>query len=145
MIDLLKQLIATPSFSREEGPAADLLEAWMRGQGLPVHRLGNNLWCETPGTTEKTLLLNAHIDTVKPSSGYTRDPFCPTLEGDTLYGLGNCPRNRSLIGSFSALRPRKRYAEKEAGSTSCSRNWERWIWASSGNRRKCRWRFPKPV
>lgn len=70
MIDLLKQLIATPSFSREEGPAADLLEAWMRGQGLPVHRLGNNLWCETPGTTEKTLLLNAHIDTVKPSSGY---------------------------------------------------------------------------
>ena len=104
MIDLLKQLIATPSFSREEGPAADLLEAWMRGQGLPVHRLGNNLWCETPGTTEKTLLLNAHIDTVKPASGYTRDPFCPTLEGDTLYGLGSNDDGGSLVALLATYR-----------------------------------------
>ena len=104
MIDLLKQLIATPSFSREEGPAADLLEAWMRGQGLPVQRLGNNLWCETPGTTEKTLLLNAHIDTVKPSSGYTRDPFCPTLEGDTLYGLGSNDDGGSLVALLATYR-----------------------------------------
>lgn len=104
MTDLLKQLIATPSFSREEGPAADILEAWMRAQGLPVRRVGNNLWCETPGTTDKTLLLNAHIDTVKPVSGYTRDPFTPVLEGDTLYGLGANDDGGSLVALLAAYR-----------------------------------------
>ena len=104
MTDLLKQLIATPSFSREEGPAADILEAWMRAQGLPVRRVGNNLWCETPGTTEKTLLLNAHIDTVKPVAGYTRDPFTPVLEGDTLYGLGANDDGGSLVALLAAYR-----------------------------------------
>lgn len=104
MTDLLKQLIATPSFSREEGPAADILEAWMRAQGLPVRRVGNNLWCETPGTTDKTLLLNAHIDTVKPVAGYTRDPFTPVLEGDTLYGLGANDDGGSLVALLAAYR-----------------------------------------
>lgn len=104
MTDLLKQLIATPSFSREEGPAADILEAWMRAQGLPVRRVGNNLWCETPGTTNKTLLLNAHIDTVKPVAGYTRDPFTPVLEGDTLYGLGANDDGGSLVALLAAYR-----------------------------------------
>ena len=102
MTDLLKQLIATPSFSREEGPAADILEAWMRAQGLPVRRVGNNLWCETPGTTDKTLLLNAHIDTVKPVAGYTRDPFTPVVEGDTLYGLGANDDGGSLVALLAA-------------------------------------------
>lgn len=104
MTDLLKQLIATPSFSREEGPAADILEAWMRAQGLPVRRVGNNLWCETPGTTDKTLLLNAHIDTVKPVAGYTRDPFTPVVEGDTLYGLGANDDGGSLVALLAAYR-----------------------------------------
>ena len=104
MTDLLKQLIATPSFSREEGPAADILEAWMRAQGLPVRRVGNNLWCETPGTTDKTLLLNAHIDTVKPVAGYTRDPFTPVLEGETLYGLGANDDGGSLVALLAAYR-----------------------------------------
>ncbi len=104
MTDLLKQLIATPSFSREEGPAADILEAWMRAQGLPVRRVRNNLWCETPGTTDKTLLLNAHIDTVKPVAGYTRDPFTPVLEGDTLYGLGANDDGGSLVALLAAYR-----------------------------------------
>ena len=104
MTDLLKQLIATPSFSREEGPAADILEAWMRAQGLPVRRVGNNLWCETPGTTDKTLLLNAHIDTVKPVAGYTRDPLTPVLEGETLYGLGANDDGGSLVALLAAYR-----------------------------------------
>ena len=35
-IDLLSQLIAVPAFSREEGPACDVMEAWMRsGSNIP--------------------------------------------------------------------------------------------------------------
>ena len=90
-VELLKRLIATPSVSRDEAAAADVLEAYMREKGLRPNRHGNNLWCISEGFDERkpTILLNAHIDTVKPVAGWQHDPFTPTLEGDRLYGLGS--------------------------------------------------------
>ena len=75
-LGLLKKLVSIPSFSREEGPACDFLEGWMKEAGLgKVHRIGNNLWVESsPADDRPVILLNAHIDTVRPASGYTRDP-----------------------------------------------------------------------
>lgn len=110
MIDLLKQLIATPSVSREETVAADLLENFIKGKGLVVHRKGNNLWAETKlsifplgeGRGE-TILLNAHIDTVKPSASWTRNPFSPTQEGDKLYGLGSNDDGGSLVALLAVF------------------------------------------
>ncbi|MEE3390743.1 MAG: M20/M25/M40 family metallo-hydrolase [Candidatus Cryptobacteroides sp.] len=98
-VGLLMGLIRIPSFSREEGAAADFLEAWMRKNGFAeIHRAGNNLWVESgPQDERPTILLNAHIDTVKPSPGYTRDPFEPALEGDVLYGLGSNDDGGSLV------------------------------------------------
>ena len=98
-VGLLMGLIRIPSFSREEGAAADFLEAWMRENGFAeIHRAGNNLWVESgPQDERPTILLNAHIDTVKPSPGYTRDPFEPALEGDVLYGLGSNDDGGSLV------------------------------------------------
>jgi acetylornithine deacetylase len=91
VITLLKDLIRTPSFSREEQAAADLIEQFMQVHGLAPCREGNNVWCLAPGyhPDHPTLLLNAHLDTVRPAAGWQRDPFCPTLEGDKLYGLGS--------------------------------------------------------
>lgn len=88
---LLSQLIAIPSISREETSAADFLETWMKEEGLSPHREGNNLWCVAPGydALRPTLLLNAHIDTVRPVSTWTRPPYEAQLEGDRLYGLGS--------------------------------------------------------
>lgn len=76
---LLGSLITTPSISRNEHAAADLLEAEMRTQGMNPQRTGNNLWEIAPGydAERPTLLLNAHIDTVKPVTAWTRDPFKP--------------------------------------------------------------------
>lgn len=90
-VDLLRRLIATPSTSRNEGAAADLMERQMTAYGLSPQRHGNNLWALSPqwDDSKPTLLLNAHIDTVKPAASWTRDPFTPTLEGDRLYGLGS--------------------------------------------------------
>lgn len=90
-VELLKQLIATPSVSRNETAAADIMEKQMITYGLAPHREGNNLWVLSPDwdDSKPTLLLNAHIDTVKPVDSWTRDPFKPTLEGDKLYGLGS--------------------------------------------------------
>ena len=77
-IELLCRLIEVPRVSREETAAADLLQAYMQGElGLEVQREGNNLWSIAPDFDDKkqTLLLNAHIDTVKPVAGWQRDPF----------------------------------------------------------------------
>ncbi len=90
-VELLKQLIATPSVSRNETAAADIMEKQMITYGLAPHREGNNVWVLSPDWdgSKPTLLLNAHIDTVKPADSWTRDPLKPTLEGDKLYGLGS--------------------------------------------------------
>ena len=97
-IDLLKNMIRIPSFSRDEVAVADFLERWMLTEGFEARRLGNNLWMESgPADGRPTILLNAHIDTVKPASGYTRDPFTPEIEDGCLYGLGSNDDGGSLI------------------------------------------------
>lgn len=90
-IGLLSQLIATPSTSRNEKDAADIMEKALRNYCFTPHREANNVWVIDPHFDEQkpTLLLNAHIDTVKPVDSWRRDPFAPTIEGDTLYGLGS--------------------------------------------------------
>lgn len=89
-VALLKQLISTPSVSRQETDAADIIETYLRHKGCQPHRKGNNVWVYSQHWADDcpTLLLNAHIDTVKPIAGWQYDPFCPTFEGDRLYGLG---------------------------------------------------------
>lgn len=91
-IDLLRKLIATPSFSREEGATADIWEEWLKENGAPeTERLHNNVFAVAPGfdPKRKTLMLNSHHDTVRPAASYTRDPFSPTIENGRLYGLGS--------------------------------------------------------
>lgn len=98
-VDLLKRLISTPSVSRDEQKAADIMEAFMRSKGIETRRHGNNVWALCPDFDESrpTLLLNSHIDTVKPVAGWTRDPFTPVEEGDTLYGLGSNDDGGGLV------------------------------------------------
>ena len=111
-VELLQRLIATPSVSREEGAAADILADFIGKCGLPVKRIGNNILVqETIDESKPTLLLNAHIDTVKPVSTWTRDPFTPTIENDDyLYGLGSndCGGGLvSLLQTYRILRTRE--------------------------------------
>lgn len=106
-IGLLKRLIATPRTSRNEQAAADLLEQYMKEECLlDVQRDGNNLWSVAPGydASRPTLLLNAHIDTVRPTDAWTRDPHTPTLEGDRLYGLGSNDDGASLVSLLQVFR-----------------------------------------
>jgi acetylornithine deacetylase len=105
---LLAQLIAIPSVSRDEKAAADLLFQKMEQWQLSPQREGNNVWAVAPGYDEKrqTVLLNAHIDTVKPVATWTRAPFTPEWEGDRLYGLGSndcCGGLVSLLQAFRIL------------------------------------------
>ena len=99
-MELLCRLIEVPRISREETAAADLLQDYMKVElGLEVKRMGNNLWSVQPNfdPEKQTLLLNAHIDTVKPVAGWQRDPFKATREGDRIYGLGSNDDGASLV------------------------------------------------
>ena len=107
-IDLLKAMISTPSISREEEAVADMLEEYMLEQALNPKRKGNNLWCISSNYLESkpTILLNAHIDTVKPVTAWTKDPFIPTEEEDKIYGLGSNDDGASVVSllhTFIAL------------------------------------------
>jgi len=105
-VELLKELIAIPSVSRDEAKAADKLAEYLTKWNLPFGREGNNLWVGCPDwdNNRPTVMLNAHIDTVKPVNSWTRDPFTPTQEGDLLYGLGSNDCGGGLVALLQAYR-----------------------------------------
>lgn len=105
-IGLLKLLIATPSVSREEEAAADALQNFIEGAGIMTYRSGNNVWCLSPGFDPKrpTLLLNSHIDTVKPVAGWKHHPHVPVIENGRLYGLGSNDAGASVVTLLQVFR-----------------------------------------
>ncbi len=108
-IDLLKGLIAIPSLSREEENAVSLLRDFLTKHLIDYQILGNNTWCSAfPFDSSKpTLLLNSHIDTIKPVSGWQRDAFTPIEEDGKLFGLGSNDAGGALVSllhSFLVLR-----------------------------------------
>lgn len=104
-VDLLKEMIGKPSLSREEGEVADLVGRYLAQKGTTPSRKGNNIWVVSPDFDEQkpTILLNSHIDTVKPVSGWTKDPFNPEVEGDFLYGLGSNDAGASMVSLLHAF------------------------------------------
>ena len=90
-VSILKSLIEIPSTSRNEEHAADFIANTLGKYGLIFERIGNNILSKNSDFNDKkpTLLLNAHIDTVKPTKSWDRDPFAATIEGEKLFGLGS--------------------------------------------------------
>lgn len=105
-ITLLQALIGIPSLSREEDTAADFLQNYIEESGIMTGRSGNNIWCISPmfDVNKPTILLNSHIDTVKPVTGWRRQPFTPKIENGKLYGLGSNDAGASLVSLFQVYR-----------------------------------------
>lgn len=104
-IALLKSLIAIPSVSRDEKAVADFLEKEMKTMGLVVQRIDNNLWTQNSDwdKSKPTILLNAHLDTVKPSDSWTRNPFEAVEENGRIYGLGSNDDGGSLVALLASF------------------------------------------
>jgi acetylornithine deacetylase len=102
---LLKQLIATPSFSREENTTADIIQKFLEAKGINTYRKLNNVWAVNKHFNKEkpTVLLNSHHDTVKPNSGYTLDPFQPIEKDGKLFGLGSNDAGGPLMGLLAAF------------------------------------------
>src|SRR5690606_21024625 len=111
-IELLKNLIATESFSSEEEGTAILIENWFNSHNIPFKRENNNIWAFNKyfEKGKPLLLLNSHHDTVKPTSAYTKDPLHPHIEDGKLYGLGSNDAGGclvSLIATFTHFYDKK--------------------------------------
>lgn len=104
-VELLKKLIATPSFSREENLTADIIQDFLQQRHVPVQRKLNNVWAYNQhfDPAKPTILLNSHHDTVKPNSGYTNDPFEPMVKGDQLFGLGSNDAGGCLVSLMATF------------------------------------------
>lgn len=105
-IDMLKGMIAIPSISREETDVTNYINAQLISFGLNPSRQGNNVWCIAPdfSSDKPTLLLNSHIDTVKPAKGWTYNPFTPIENEQCIYGLGSNDAGASVVSLTAAFR-----------------------------------------
>ncbi len=104
-VQTLKRLISIPSLSGQEVKVADFLQKEIQNFGLLVQRWKNNLWVCYPhfDPAKPTILLNSHLDTVKPNPSYNRDPFLPSLESGKLYGLGSNDAGGALSAILSTF------------------------------------------
>lgn len=105
-IEMLKMLISTPSISREEKTVADMVENLLIQMGFTPNRKGNNLWITAPGfdSSKPTILLNSHIDTVKPTGNWDSDPFTPIIRENKITGLGSNDAGASVVSLLAAFR-----------------------------------------
>jgi acetylornithine deacetylase len=104
-IELLRQLIATPSLSGQEDKTANILDAFFRHRGITRYHHLNNVWGYNVGfdPDKPTILLNSHHDTVKPNPKYTKNPYSPVIENGKLYGLGSNDAGGSLVSLIVAF------------------------------------------
>ncbi len=104
-ISLLKQLIATPSLSKEEDNTADLIEQFLQAKGVTAFRFLNNVWAKNQyfSPDKPTILLNSHHDTVKPNKAYTLNPFEPIVKDEKLYGLGSNDAGGCLVSLIATF------------------------------------------
>jgi len=111
-VQLLKQLISTPSFSKEESETAAIIGKFLALKGIAASRVGNNIYALNQhfDAAKPTILLNSHHDTVKPNKGYTVNPFQPIETDGKLFGLGSNDAGGclvSLIATFVHFYPQQ--------------------------------------
>ena len=104
-INLLKQLIATPSLSKEEDETAEIIQHFLESKGVVTHQYLNNIWAKNKYFDESkpTILLNSHHDTVKPNKSYTLNPFEPIEKDGKLFGLGSNDAGGSLVALINVF------------------------------------------
>jgi acetylornithine deacetylase len=104
-IDLLKELIAIPSFSKEEDKTASVIESFLQIHGIKTERHLNNVWAKNKffDASKPTILLNSHHDTVKPNKGYTLDPFTPIEKDGKIFGLGSNDAGGCLVSLIATF------------------------------------------
>jgi succinyl-diaminopimelate desuccinylase len=114
-VTLLKELIACPSVTPEEGGAQAVLERVLAGLGFEVTRLVSgepphgpvpNLFATRGGKAGgggPHFAFAGHTDVVPPGKGWTTDPFKAETRGDLIYGRGAVDMKGSIAAFIAAV------------------------------------------
>jgi acetylornithine deacetylase/succinyl-diaminopimelate desuccinylase family protein len=108
VIRLLADLVKIPSVCGEELKIAKFIEGWLRENGLPAEML--QVKPDRPDVITRLkgseagprILLNGHMDTVAPGSGWTRNPYGAEVEGNRMFGRGTLDMKSGLACILSA-------------------------------------------
>lgn len=110
LIGLLSELVATPSFSGEEGAVQDRICRWFVDRGIDVDieeadgGLKNIVVSIVGNGDGPVLWIGGHCDTVGIASGWTREPHAPKIEDNRLYGLGSMDMKGGLAAAMCVVR-----------------------------------------
>lgn len=104
-VDLLRKLVSLKSFSGHEELRSDFLTDYFYQKNISAERIGNNLiFRQTHHNADKmTLMLNSHLDTVLPASGYSFDPFNPQKSDTHIFGLGSNDAGASVVSMIQTF------------------------------------------
>ena len=104
-VSLLKKLIETPSFSKEEAKAAEIIRNFLQRKNVKIFGKGNNIWAYNSHFSPElpTVLLNSHHDTVKPNKSWILNPFKAEGKDGKLYGLGSNDAGGALVSLISTF------------------------------------------
>ena len=142
-LKLLKEIIETPSVTGEEQKVSDLLWKNLKENRYKPKKIGRNVLCYglNYNRYKPNLLLNAHMDTVKPVAGWTKDPFKATIENGKLYGLGSNDDSAGLVNSRGGeewcCRNEADRKQEEENQNGCGFDWRTYRYAACN----CRERF----
>jgi acetylornithine deacetylase len=102
---LLKELIKTPSLSRQESSTAAIIQAFLSDRGIASQRHINNVWAVNAhfDASKPSILLNSHHDTVKPNASYTLDPYAAIEKNGKLFGLGSNDAGGCLVALIATF------------------------------------------
>ncbi|OPB85919.1 M20 family metallo-hydrolase [Elizabethkingia ursingii] len=105
VLALLKRLIETQSFSKEEDQTAQMIGDFLEAKGVTYNREQNNIWAKNLyfDDAKPTILFNSHHDTVKPNLSYTNDPFKAIEKDGKLYGLGSNDAGGPLVSLIATF------------------------------------------
>ena len=104
-IQLLKQLIAETSFSKTEESAAAVIRTFLTTNNIPFETRLHNTWSKNKffDKAKPTILLNSHIDTVKPNPNWTLNPFEPIEKEGKIFGLGSNDAGGAMVALTAAF------------------------------------------
>lgn len=87
LIHWLQELVRIPSLTGEEGAVAQYVVSELQKMGFDPQCKLNNVFFEV-SKGERSLLLNAHLDTVDAGGQWSHDPFGAVLEDGKIFGRG---------------------------------------------------------
>jgi len=112
LVDRLAELVSfdTQNPDGEEMPLVRKLAEDLRQLGaasIEVREVGDHAYVYARfGSEAPRLLLNAHVDTVPPNSGYSSPPHLLVRRGDRLHGLGAADTKGAIAAILEALAAR---------------------------------------